>query len=111
MNEPFEWPLSTPDALAFTLGSQTGSATHCDVGKFLHPEEAVNSLTRFSLDQHSEEFVENFNSGIIYLKSTVAASLICLSRKFPLNRCTYIGEDNGSKTLQVTNCALEMVQH
>lgn len=69
-------------------------------------EGAVNSLTFFivkghSREVHSEELQEDINSGIVYLKSTVATSLLCLSRKFPLNRCTYVGEDNGANSLQV----------
>jgi hypothetical protein len=69
--------------------------------KFRQSKGILNTIACFSLDKHSKELEENVNSGIIYLKSTVATTLFSLSRTFPLDRCTYVGEDNGAKILRV----------
>ncbi len=87
--------------MTFTLGCQSQNTILSDAVKYKEHKGAVNSLTCSSLEGHSQELEENINTGIIYLKSTVATSLLCLSRTFPLDRCTYVGEDNGAKTLQV----------
>lgn len=100
--EPFNWPIPSPDALVITLQCQHGDAIYCDSVNLRKQEEGVvDSLSFLSPDENPTELKLNINSGIVYLKSTIATRLLSLSSKCPLHRCTYFGEDNGNQILQV----------
>lgn len=101
MIEPFHWPIPAPDALVFILQCQKEDAAYCDLVKFRQQEGMVDSLSFISPDETPTDSKININSGIIYLKSTIFANLLSLTSKYPLDRCTYLGEDNGTEILQV----------
>lgn len=101
--EPFNWPIPSPDALVITLQCQHGDAIYCDSVNLRKQEEGiVDSLSFLSPDENPTELKLNINSGIVYLKSTIATRLLSLSSKCPFHRCTYFGEDNGNQILQLS---------
>ncbi len=94
------WPIYAPDALVLTLSCPTKHAKYCDVIN-VRQDGTVESISPISLLDQISELEVNINGGVLYLNSTVAKCLLLLSSKFPLDQCTYLGEDNGNETLQV----------
>ena len=100
--ENFNWSIPVQDAMLFTLRCSSKNAEFCDVIKVRQQDGTVESISSLSQIDESSDLEMNINGGIVYLHSTVADSLLLLSNKYPLDRCTYLGEDNGVHTLQVS---------
>ena len=96
--QPLNWSIiPSPTALMITLKSELNNLTKsCDVVQFNKENGIVEAIIPGSTAlNYSHEWEANESAGIVYIASSVAEKLLLLSCKFPLDNCTYLGEDSG----------------
>lgn len=96
LKDCYDWSKDTPDALLLTLHSTIEEAKYSGIVK-CDDHNIVQSIS-FKKDRDDTVTVVG---GVVFLRTSVAETLLALYTRPPLDRCTYLGVDNGEQPLNV----------